>query len=210
MSKSKKILFVIISILLYLVVYFQIINFNDYLKSILGFHFINYDENYNVNVITLFIVKSAFIISLLFLLITIVYNWYKKIQIIKSLSIFYTITLVYLLIIKGLNPELYFNIHPSVLQYASFSLSLSISLQEIANIIIFIPLPIIVYIFTNKYKVLTPLLLISVTIEITQLIFNIGQFDIMDIIYNTLGLLIGNYILKSSLSKRGFELIKHY
>lgn len=73
------------------------------------------------------------------------------------------------------------------------------SLEEVANIIIFIPLGMYIpYIFKNKKFLFTVLISLCVTLlfEIIQLLTLIGSFSIYDICTNVLGGMVGYLIYK--------------
>lgn len=84
--------------------------------------------------------------------------------------------------------------------------SMYLNLRPILNIVLFIPFCIIIFSFANKilHKSLTekkevlysiPLsFLLSMFIELVQLIFSLGTFQLSDLTYNTVGGLIGALI----------------
>lgn len=63
------------------------------------------------------------------------------------------------------------------------------------NVVLFIPIGILLMIlFTNRFRIITALgcgLLMSVCIEVVQLVFHRGLFEFDDMVHNTLGTLIG-------------------
>jgi len=67
------------------------------------------------------------------------------------------------------------------------------------NVVLFIPIGIFLMIlFTNRFRIITALgcgLLMSVCIEVVQLVFHRGLFEFDDMVHNTLGTLIGIGIL---------------
>lgn len=67
----------------------------------------------------------------------------------------------------------------------------------ILNIVCFIPLGMLVGLLSEKYrwaKALLAGLLVSLTIEFSQLIWHRGVFDVNDLFNNALGALIGGFI----------------
>lgn len=72
--------------------------------------------------------------------------------------------------------------------------------NTLGNILIFIPLGIFLPILFKKYKTLTQVfvssMIISFTIEALQFSLQIGQFDIDDVILNTVGSAVGYLIIK--------------
>lgn len=63
------------------------------------------------------------------------------------------------------------------------------------NILLFVPLGVIVYVLKRKKRYwYTPLIygfLISLVVETTQILTNVGNFDVDDVMLNTLGCLLG-------------------
>lgn len=75
---------------------------------------------------------------------------------------------------------------------------ISVTLEMIGNIIIFIYYPYFLYYTANiskKRSLLFKSITTSFFIEIIQLIFRIGKFDVNDLVMNTIGALIGIKIL---------------
>lgn len=72
--------------------------------------------------------------------------------------------------------------------------------NTLGNILIFIPLGIFLPILFKKYKTFTQVfvssIIISFTIEVLQFFLQIGQFDIDDVILNTVGGAVGYLIIK--------------
>jgi len=72
--------------------------------------------------------------------------------------------------------------------------------NTIGNILLFVPLGIFLPILFKKYKTFSQVfafaLLFSISIELLQFFLQIGQFDIDDIILNTMGSIIGYFIIK--------------
>lgn len=66
------------------------------------------------------------------------------------------------------------------------------------NIILFLPigilLPLVSKFFLNALNVIVTTLLVSVIFECLQLIYNLGDFTLDDVIYNTIGGIIGYLI----------------
>ena len=73
--------------------------------------------------------------------------------------------------------------------------------NTIGNILIFLPLGIFLPILFKKYNMLSQVfigsIIISFSIEILQFIIQIGQFDVDDILLNTIGTVIGYFIIKT-------------
>lgn len=73
--------------------------------------------------------------------------------------------------------------------------------NTIGNILIFLPLGIFLPILFKKYNVLSKVfissIILSFLIEILQFILQIGQFDIDDILLNSIGTVIGFFIIKT-------------
>ena len=66
------------------------------------------------------------------------------------------------------------------------------------NFLLFIPLGVLVSLVSDKYKIIRSLLFglfVSETIECSQLIWQLGSFDVNDLLFNTLGTLIGGLIV---------------
>lgn len=94
--------------------------------------------------------------------------------------------------------------------------SMYLNLKPILNIVLFLPICVIIYFIAKnilnkplthkRLFILTSLFsfLISTTIELIQLIFKLGTFQLSDLAYNTLGGLIGAllFILIKKLYKR--------
>jgi glycopeptide antibiotics resistance protein len=68
------------------------------------------------------------------------------------------------------------------------------------SILLFIPLGFLLPVLNKKFnrfnKTIKISLALSLTIEILQYLFRVGQFDIDDIILNTIGSILGFYALK--------------
>ena len=197
----KNIIFLCISILIYSGFYYFFVSNSDFIKSILGFHFINFYSDFHLPTLVLFYFKSIILILIIFFFISIFVNKNALNNRINTFSAFYALLFLYLLIIKGINPLFVFDLSSLVFQYASFIIHPYFSLQELINIFLFIPLPILVYYYFKSNILLFFLFLLSPIIELIQLFFNIGQFDIMDIIYNSIGIVIGLIILLIFLKK---------
>ena len=74
-------------------------------------------------------------------------------------------------------------------------------MEIVLNYILFIPLGVLLYLcFGEKYglRVVIAGLLLSVSIEIVQLVFRIGLFEFDDMIGNTVGCLIGAVVGKAT------------
>ena len=74
-------------------------------------------------------------------------------------------------------------------------------MEIVLNYILFIPLGVLLYLcFGEKYgfRVVIAGLLLSVSIEIVQLVFRIGLFEFDDMIGNTIGCLIGAVVGKAT------------
>ncbi|WP_419394189.1 VanZ family protein [Cytobacillus praedii] len=73
--------------------------------------------------------------------------------------------------------------------------------NTLGNILIFVPLgfflPILFKNFNKLLKVFVSLIIISFSIEALQFILQIGQFDIDDIILNTIGGVLGYFVIKT-------------
>ena len=80
-----------------------------------------------------------------------------------------------------------------------FNLDIIIN-NTLGNILIFLPLGIFLPLLFKKYnrftKVIVASTVISFSIEIFQLVLKIGQFDIDDVILNTVGSIIGFFFIK--------------
>ena len=75
-------------------------------------------------------------------------------------------------------------------------------MEIVLNYILFIPLGVLLYLcFGEKFglRVVIAGLLLSVSIEIVQLVFRIGLFEFDDMIGNTIGCLIGAVVGKATL-----------
>lgn len=80
--------------------------------------------------------------------------------------------------------------------------NLDIVLQNtLGNIMIFVPLGIFLVMLFRRFHTVTKVAMlgftITVTIELAQFFLRIGQFDVDDIILNTMGAIIGYYLFKS-------------
>jgi glycopeptide antibiotics resistance protein len=73
--------------------------------------------------------------------------------------------------------------------------------NTLGNILIFLPLGIFLPILFKKFnrlsKVFISLTIISFSIEVLQFVLQIGQFDIDDIILNTMGVVLGYFVIKT-------------
>lgn len=73
--------------------------------------------------------------------------------------------------------------------------------NTLGNVLIFLPLGIFLPLLFKKYsritKVIIASIVISFSIEVLQLVLRIGQFDIDDVILNTIGSIIGFLLLKT-------------
>lgn len=87
------------------------------------------------------------------------------------------------------------------------TMSIGVAIENLsANLLVFMPMGVYLsYYFKNNLslKVCTIILtLMIVLVEISQLIFRIGFFDIDDVILNVLGGIIGYLLFKSSLCQK--------
>jgi glycopeptide antibiotics resistance protein len=140
-------------------------------------------------------------------------KWYQA-SIIKfivnALAIFYTATLIYIFFFARrrwrIFPKRNFNLIPfrdkiyflHTNQTALDSRNLEFYKDLVGNVVIFIPLPFLLFYITgirSYRKILSIAILISLAVEIIQYIFNIGVADIDDVILNTTGAIIGSLIL---------------
>lgn len=89
-----------------------------------------------------------------------------------------------------------------------------IIIDNILNILSFIPIGLLSGLLFKRYRVLKALLIgliLSLVIELSQLIWKRGTFDVDDLFNNTLGALIGGVILtmafwlRNSLTQYGFN-----
>ncbi|PEL08421.1 VanZ family protein [Bacillus sp. AFS017336] len=82
---------------------------------------------------------------------------------------------------------------------SSFNVDIIIN-NTIGNLLIFLPIGIFLPILFKKYiilsQVITSSIILSFTIEILQFTLRIGQFDVDDILLNTLGAILGCLIVK--------------
>ena len=70
--------------------------------------------------------------------------------------------------------------------------------DSLLNFLLFIPLGGFVGLISSKYKILCALLFglfVSETIECSQLIWQLGSFDVNDLLFNTLGAFIGGFMV---------------
>lgn len=75
-------------------------------------------------------------------------------------------------------------------------------LENILNVLVFIPIGVLTGILIGKYNVVKVLFLclsVSVAIEIGQLVFNKGYAEVDDIIHNSFGGIIGYYLINALL-----------
>ncbi|MFB7142336.1 VanZ family protein [Gottfriedia sp. NPDC056225] len=81
-----------------------------------------------------------------------------------------------------------------------FNLDIIIN-NTVGNILLFLPLGVFLPILFKKYnklpKVVNSSIIISFLIEVLQLALQIGQFDIDDLILNTIGCVIGYFLIKT-------------
>lgn len=91
------------------------------------------------------------------------------------------------------------NTYDYILGTDKFNIDIVIN-NTLGNILIFIPLGIFLPILFKKYRTFTQVLMssmiISLTIEVLQFSLQIGQFDIDDVILNTVGGAVGYLIIK--------------
>ena len=91
------------------------------------------------------------------------------------------------------------NTYKYVIGLDRFNLDIIIH-NTLGNVLIFIPLGIFLPILFKSYKAFSKVcissLLITITIEFSQFFLQIGQFDIDDIILNTIGSVIGYFVIR--------------
>ena len=133
----------------------------------------------------------------------------KKIQRIVSLSflIMYVIVIIYITCLCR-TPSFSSRIAPYPLwSYVKvLTGNWNLEIQIIENIILFIPLGFLGFqLFHNRKIVLIFGLFLSISVEVSQLIFCLGLFEVDDILNNTMGAFIGtlicNYLKISDLKK---------
>ena len=118
----------------------------------------------------------------------------------KYLFAAYTIFIVWLTLLKreprGLErvfkPELFWAIrswivNPTVVNKAE-------AVQYLLNILFFIPYGLLIPWKENWKRVFVTALVLSISIELSQYIFNLGWCEVDDVISNTLGAMIGYWI----------------
>lgn len=139
----------------------------------------------------------------------------KKINIkiiIKTISLFYYLFLIYILFFHSLRIITYSNINlipfTTIIRYCKYYNIFTFKfwfLNIFGNIILFIPFGILTPLIINKpiniIKLFVLTLLICFSVEFCQNFFMVGQFDIDDIILNILGSLIG-FLLLSRFKKK--------
>jgi glycopeptide antibiotics resistance protein len=84
----------------------------------------------------------------------------------------------------------------TILMYLKGLLPLNIAVRNLAgNILVFLPMGMLLPAITNKLrsykKIAICSVLLSLSIELTQLLLKVGSFDIDDLILNTLGGILG-------------------
>ncbi|MEO8404426.1 MAG: VanZ family protein [Chitinophagaceae bacterium] len=140
-------------------------------------------------------------------------KWYQAsiIKLIfKTLGIFYAATLIYIFFFARRRwrvfPKRNFNLIPfrdkiyflHTNQTPINSRNLEFYKDLVGNVVIFIPLPFLLFYITgirSYRKILVIGILISLAVEIIQYVFNIGVADIDDVILNTTGAIIGLVML---------------
>ncbi|MFP4979226.1 VanZ family protein [Paenibacillus sp. CN-4] len=97
----------------------------------------------------------------------------------------------------------------SILEMVSHNISLSRILENVCgNVIAFIPWGLLTPIILKRERrsVLAGGITVSASIELLQLVFGLGSTDIDDLIFNTLGVVIG-YLLFRAIQKRSKSII---
>ncbi|WP_078552199.1 VanZ family protein [Bacillus alkalicellulosilyticus] len=103
------------------------------------------------------------------------------------------------------------NMYNYIVNHQNFNLNIVID-NTLGNVLIFIPLGVFLAIIFNKLntmsKVVVCTLMISFSIEFLQFTLRVGQFDIDDIILNTLGSVIGYLIVNAIIKGASFFKIR--
>ncbi|MFC0561516.1 VanZ family protein [Halalkalibacter alkalisediminis] len=99
------------------------------------------------------------------------------------------------------------NTYNYIVNNQNYNLNIVIE-NTIGNVLIFIPLGIFLTILFKKFNTLSKMvictLIISFTIELLQFTLRVGQFDIDDILLNTLGSVIGYLIINAIIKGTSF------
>jgi glycopeptide antibiotics resistance protein len=98
----------------------------------------------------------------------------------------------------------------TIIEYMFFSNNLNATVVNIVgNILAFVPMGFLVPIVfnrINKFKNIAILvLMVTISIEVTQFIIGVGTCDVDDVILNWIGGMIGFYIYNFTLSKKIFK-----
>ena len=122
------------------------------------------------------------------------------------LLVLYVVFIAYMTIInrEAGNGVVIWNIPPNY--YLFF-----INREIIANIWLFVPLGTILYKLTRMWEIIAFPIALSLAIETIQLIFNIGAFELSDLIANSLGGVVGImccYLLEPAIRRVWYNL--HY
>jgi len=127
-------------------------------------------------------------------------------RIIKIISLVYYLSLIYILFFHSLRIITYNNINlipfTTIIRYCKYYNIFTFKfwfLNIFGNIILFIPFGILTPLLINKPITIIKLFILTLLIcfftEFCQNFFMVGQFDVDDIILNTLGSLIGFLLL---------------
>ncbi len=132
---------------------------------------------------------------------------------VRAAGFFYASILFYIFFLARRRPHPTFLMHnepvnliPLKAKLAQISIYHSLSSVErwelltdlFGNIILFIPLPFffsVVFKIESAGKIILYAFILSICVEVTQFIFSIGVADIDDILLNTLGAIIGVFML---------------
>ena len=140
---------------------------------------------------------------ILMLIVVCFYSWHKN----KCKAWYFNILLLaYILLVLGktvlfreVSAEVEANTYPFWSYIEGFSSRRYILVQILLNILMFIPIGLLGSdaLKTNRFLKVTLFgLVLSLTIELLQLVFRRGLFEFDDIFHNTLGCIIGFYIYK--------------
>ena len=124
----------------------------------------------------------------------------------RVISLIYYLILIYILFFHSLRIITYNNINlipfTTIIRYCKYYNIFTFKfwfLNIFGNIILFIPFGILTPLIRNKptsiYKMIFITFLVCFTVEFCQNFFKVGQFDIDDIMLNTLGSIIGYLFL---------------
>ena len=70
--------------------------------------------------------------------------------------------------------------------------------DNIINVLLFVPIGALVGILSENYKLILPFIIgvfVAETIECSQLIWQLGTFDVDDLLFNTLGAFVGGVLM---------------